>query len=147
MTMPPPTPVPSVSMIRFETSPPRAEAPLGERRGVAVVLDAGRKGVALARPVREVDVVEREVDRLEGDARAAVDVQRHAVADRSRTVSPEVRDDAVDRARAPPACPPVGVAISIVRPIVPSRATRPARIFVPPRSTPITRSSRTSRLR
>ena len=40
-----------------------------------------------------------------------------------------------------------GDGISIVRPIDPSRATRPARIFVPPRSTPITRSSYIARLR
>ena len=49
-------------------APPRPETPLGERRGVAVVLDAGREAVALAGAVRKVHVVEREVDRPQRDA-------------------------------------------------------------------------------
>ena len=90
--------------------------------------------------------MEREVDRAESNTRPPVDVEGDAVPDRGRAVREQVLDDAVDRPQYL-GLVPSGVAISIVRPIVPSRATSPARIFVPPRSTPITRSSRTSRLR
>jgi polyisoprenyl-teichoic acid--peptidoglycan teichoic acid transferase len=79
-------------------SPPRPEAPLGEGCGVAVVLDAGRKRVALARPVREVHTVEWEVHGPERDTGSPVDVQRHPVSDRHRTVRQQILDDAVDRA-------------------------------------------------
>ena len=48
-------------------APPGPETPLGECRGIAVVLDAGRQAVALARAVREVHVVEREVHRPQRD--------------------------------------------------------------------------------
>jgi len=67
-------------------SPPRSEAPLGEGCGVAVVLDTGGKRVALARPVREVDAVERKVHGPESDAGSPVDVQRNPVSDRGRTI-------------------------------------------------------------
>ena len=80
-------------------APPRPEPPLGERRGVAVVLDAGRQPVALAGAVREVHLVEREVHRAQRDAGAAIDVERDAVADRGRAVREQVLDDAVDRAQ------------------------------------------------
>ena len=100
----------------------------------------------LAGAIGEMNPVERQVHGAKRDARAPVDVERDAVPDRGRAVREQVLDDAVDRAQHLRLVPS-GVAISIVRPIVPSRATRPARIFVPPRSTPITRSSLTSRLR
>ena len=78
-------------------TPPGTEPPLGEGRGVAVVLDAGGKRVALARAIREVNAVEREVDGAEGDAGPPIDVQRDAVSDRGRTVREQILDDAVDR--------------------------------------------------
>ena len=91
--------------------------------------------------------MEREVHRTEGDAGPAVDVERHAVADRRRAVGKRGRRPRRRWRPRTSSCVPSGVAISIVRPIDPSRATRPARIFVPPRSTPITRSSCIARLR
>ena len=130
---------------QIRRSSPRSEAPLGERRRVAVVLDAGGDRSAPARD-RGSEHGQREIDRPQGDARAPIDVERDPISDRGRTVREQILDDAVDRGQHL-GLVPSGVAISIVRPIVPSRATRPARIFVPPRSTPITRSSRTSRLR
>jgi hypothetical protein len=51
-------------MIRSD-APRRAEPPFGERRSIAVILDAGGDGVALAGTVGEVDAMEREVDRAE----------------------------------------------------------------------------------
>ena len=77
--------------------PPRPEPPFGERRGIAVVLDAGRQGVALASAIGEVDRVQREVRRSQGDAGATIDVEGHAVPDRSRAIDEQVLDNAVDR--------------------------------------------------
>ena len=74
----------------------RPQPPLGERCGVAVVLDTGRQCIARASAFGEVHGVERKVHRTEGDAGPAVDVERHAVADRRRTVGNQVVDDAVD---------------------------------------------------
>ena len=126
---------------------PRPEPPLGERRRVAVVLDAGRQAEALPGAIGKWTSVQRQVDRAEGDAGAAVDVERHAVADRAPR---RRRAGRRRRRRSPRAPPPASRPASRSRSCgrsSPSRATRPARIFVPPRSTPITRSSRTSRLR
>src|SRR4051794_19416641 len=55
---------------------PRAEAPFGKCRSVAIVLDPGWDGVQLTGAIGKVHAVEREVDRAERDARAPVDVQR-----------------------------------------------------------------------
>jgi len=77
--------------------PPRPEPPFGERCGVAVVLDAGRQGIAFAGAIGEVDCVEREVRGSQGDAGATIDVEGHAVPDRSRAIDEQVLDNAVDR--------------------------------------------------
>ena len=78
-------------------TPPGPEPPFGEGRRVAVVLDARRQPEALAGAIGEVHLVQRQVHGPQGDAGAAVDVERNAVPDRGGAVLEQVLDDAVDR--------------------------------------------------
>jgi LCP family protein required for cell wall assembly len=55
-------------------APPRAEPPLGQRRGVAVVLDAHGKAEGVRRPLEDGDVVEREVGGAVGEPGVRVEV-------------------------------------------------------------------------
>ena len=59
-----------------------ARARLGEDRAVGVVVDDHRQLQALGHDVREADVVQREVDGLDGQPRARVERARDAEADR-----------------------------------------------------------------
>ena len=78
---------------------PCPEPPFGERRSVAVVLDTGWQGIAVSGAIGEVNCVEREVRGPQGDAGAAIDVERDAVPDRSRAIEEQRLDNAVDRAQ------------------------------------------------
>ncbi len=78
-------------------APPCSQAPLGQRGGVAVILGAGRKPEAVARSLRKVDILKRQIDGLERQARTAIDVQRDAEPDCERPLADELRHDAVDR--------------------------------------------------
>ena len=61
-----------------------ARPPLGDRRGVAVVVERDRQAVPLAHPVAQVDALERDVHGLERAARALVDPRRDPEAERLR---------------------------------------------------------------
>ena len=99
MTMPPPTPVPSVSMIRLDAPRP---APRRHSASAAALpsfsTPAGTPWRSRARFGKWTSWSGRLTARS-ATPRAAVDVERHAEADRGRAVRHEVRDDAVDRAQ------------------------------------------------
>ena len=99
MTRPPPTPVPSVSMIRSDAPRPAPRCHSARAAALPSFSTPAGKRVALARPVGKVHAVEREVHRPESDARAPVDVEGDAVSDRGRAIREQVLDDAVDRAQ------------------------------------------------
>ena len=105
---------------------------------------------ATGRPKRsrrpsERDVLERDVDRAERDAGAR---GRAPTARRCRARRPVAARAARSPRRCPRAAPPassVGVGTSCRSSSDPSRRSTPARIFVPPRSTPMTRWALTGR--
>ena len=114
-------------------SPPRAEPPLGERRRVAVVLDAGRQPEPLAQRGREKSTSwsGRLFARSAIPVRA-VDRHRDADADRGRTVG----EQTARRRRRAPARNVLGrrrwaSGPRSSRPIEPSRPTRPAQDLRP----------------
>lgn len=74
-----------------------SEPPLGERRSIAVVLDAGGQPVERSGAVREVHLVQRKIDSPQCDTGTAIDVERDAVSDRRRPVPEQVLNDSVDR--------------------------------------------------
>ena len=120
MTMPPPTPVPSVSIDEVRRAAPGPEPPLGERGGARVVLDADRKPEALARraATRSTSSSGRFV------ARRIRPVPRsrfagNAVADRDDALVEQLLDGRVERRRATSASDPSGVSISCVATHVP----------------------------
>ncbi len=76
--------------------PPRSEPPFGERGRIPVVLDPGGQAVTAPGAPREVDVTQRKIHRPKCNAGAAIDVERHPVADRGRPLAEEVEDDPVD---------------------------------------------------
>src|ERR1700752_3394022 len=63
--------------------------PFGERCRARVVLDRDRKPEPLTRPGEKVDVVEREVHRVQDAARPSLEVRRNAIADRGDAVVEE----------------------------------------------------------
>ena len=71
--------------------------PFRERRRAPVVLDAGGKAEPLRRPRDQIDVVEREVHRVQDAPGSALEVRRDAVADRGDAVVEERLDGGVER--------------------------------------------------
>ena len=93
----------------------RAPAPLGQHRGVAVVVDEHRQVEALGDEVADRDVLERQVVGGERDAALAIDQARDAEADRRRVLAgrePDLGDDLAqvldDLLGLLPAAEPVG---------------------------------------
>ena len=117
----------------------RPEPPLGQRRGVPVVLDAHRQSEAGPGMADEIEVAEREIDRAQQPARRALEVRRDAVAERATRSSTRL-STAASSAAITSLSEPSGVWSSCRAWIRPSRSTTPASVFVPPRSTPITSS-------
>ena len=123
----------------------RAQAPFGERGRVRVVLDRGRDAEALAQHPRERDPGERDVRRVERAPRRG---GRARTGRRGRVPRSRRRRDRRRPGRSPRRAPPAsrsGSGSSEVWRTVPSRSSTPARIFVPPRSTPMTRWALTGR--
>ena len=73
-----------MSITRSLRAAPGPEAPLGERGGVAVVLDPDREAEPRPQQSRHVHVGEREVDRAGGPARVLVDPGGNPEAERRR---------------------------------------------------------------
>ena len=99
MTSPPPTPVPSVSMIRSDAPLPAPSRHSASAAALPSFSTPAGMRVALPRAIGEVDAMEREVDRAERNAGPPIDVERDAVPDRGRAVGEQILDDAVDRAQ------------------------------------------------
>ena len=76
----------------------RTELPLGQRRGVPVVLDAHRQSEAGPGMADEIEVAEREIDRAQQAARRAIEVRRDAVAEGAYALVDEALDGLVESA-------------------------------------------------
>ena len=114
----------------------RPGLPLADRGGVRVVVEPDRNAEPLLHAVAQRDMGKRD---LRGDvdpAAGLVDRARYPEADRGHAVVCAERLDRRVDLRQQPVLQSVGVGRSWRRTISPSRAT-PARIFVPPRSSPI----------
>ena len=80
-------------------APPRPPPPLGERGDARVVLDRDRKAVAVARAPSEIEIVEREVRRVQDPPGSALEIRRDAVADRHHRLVEELVDRGVERSQ------------------------------------------------
>ena len=112
--------------------------PLGDRGRIRVVLDRDGQAEPLAHQIPERNVDQRDVRRGDRHSDPLVDSGWNTEADRRHAVVEKLREP-LPRAR-PAGTPRTtrGVGYSQLRETVPSRLTTPARIFVPPTSTPIT---------
>ena len=141
MTTPPPTPVPERQQHELARALARAGAVLGERGRARVVVDRDRQAEPLAHLGAEVEVVRAGCSRrrarlpVRWSTRAGTPNPTAATSGvrSSRTISTSAVEQGflrLERRRA------------LERPLDAARpsSTRPARIFVPPRSTPMTRA-------
>ena len=119
-------------------SAPRAEPVLCERGATRIVLDLDRQADAVVHPVAERNVAQRDVHRAERHPALVVDPRRDAEAD-SRDAVLRQRENALGELSSSAVCEVVTVGRSTVSCTWPSESTIPARIFVPPMSTPMTR--------
>ena len=145
-TTPPPTPVPSVSMIRSSTSRP---APRFHSPSAAAFASFC---TAVGSPNRSSNTCRRFTSSSGMLIEPSATPVRASITD--GTPNPRPPTSSVRTASTAAASPstssswePVGVGTSCRSWTCPSRSSSPARIFVPPRSTPMTRCESTGRLR
>ena len=143
--MPPPTPVPSVSTTRSVT--PRPAPRRHSASAIALPSFSSPTGMpkrSRSRRARSSDSSGRLI------ARCAIPVFRSMFIGTPTPIAPapsaSSSSSSASSSTRSASWLDVGVWTSIVRPTVPSRASVPARIFVPPTSTPMTRSAATARL-
>jgi hypothetical protein len=105
-----------------------------------VVVDPARQAEPVRHQVAKRLVLERDVHGHDGAAGLLVDSRRHAQPDRADVLADERADDVLERADHARS-ESVGVGTSSRDTIAPRRSMTPAAIFVPPRSTPMTRSA------
>ena len=133
-------PVPRVSRTASRAPARRAPAPLGQQRGVAVVVDEHRQAGALGEHVARRDVLQREVVRRAGHAGAPVDQRGDARRRRPRRRRRASRTSSTTPVSWSSTCwvPSPRASRKARWRTARSGVTAPARSFVPPRSTPIT---------
>ena len=124
---------------------PGPETPLGDRGRVRVVVDRDAHPPPALHPVAKVDVGERDVRREDGAPRRLVDRGRDGEPESPDAVVEQLLDRVVEAGQQVFLSKQVGVGRSCRRSTVPCRSTSPARIFVPPRSTPMTSSGADTR--
>ena len=111
-------------------------APFGDRSRVRVVVEADRQAEAVLHQRAERAIDERDVHAFDDDTRRLVDRRRDAEADRPDLVVEQCHDRRLELCEHR-FLRVLRVGRSRRRTISPERVTTPARIFVPPTSTPM----------